>query len=177
MFRITPSRRRICKPLIRKNYRSFSSMCIQNAITRKTIVKAMSNILYREIRAICSDKFSSLWRDKSLESLIALDFDQIIEEMNSKTPTLLTLLKNCLKTKTPRSNGKIMLAMTAGIIFKHRRSSCSLLQHAISLVLYAGHSAKQVHNFFNSIGHNILLLWIKFKNVATRIVFTDCLQQ
>ena len=93
-------------------------MCIQNAITWKTIVKAMSNILNREIRAICSDKFSSHWRDKSLESLIALDFDQIIEEMNSKTPTLLTLLKNCLKTKTPRSNGKIMLAMTAGIIFK-----------------------------------------------------------
>ena len=142
-------------------------MCIQNAITRKTIVKAMSNILNREI-AICSDKFSSLWRDKSLESLIALDFDQIIEEMNSKTPTLLTLLKNCLKTKTPRSNGKIMLAMTAGIIFKQR---------AISLVLYAGYSAKQVHNFFIALGTNILLLWIKFKNVATRIVFTDCLQQ
>ena len=160
MFCITPSRRRICKPLIKIIFKHVHTKCHNKRL---------------ELYALTSFHLSgeiSFW-----ESLISLDFDQIFEEMNSKTPTLLTLLKNCLKTKTPRSNGKIMLAMTAGIIFKHRRSSCSLLQRVISLVLYAGHSAKQVHNFLIALGTNILLLWIKFKNVATRIVFTDCLQQ
>ena len=40
----------------------------------------------------------------------------------------------------------MILVVIAGIIFKHRRSSCSLVQQMVSLVLYAGHASKQVGN-------------------------------
>jgi len=93
---------------------------------------------------MCSDKFPSVLRNKSVEGLMALDFSAIIKELNSQAPTLLSLLKSCLKTKTPRSNEDVILVVIAGIIFKHRQPSCSLVQRVISLILYAGHSAKQV---------------------------------
>ena len=67
--------------------------------------------------------------------------DTIIAELVCKAPTL---LRSCLKTKTSRPNLSLLITVIAAIICKQRRSSCSLFQRLISLVLYAGHSAKQV---------------------------------
>lgn len=145
-FQITPTRRRICRPLIRKNYQSFSNQCAQNACTRKAMIKTVSCILSREIAGICSDKHHSVVRSKSIEVLSSFDCKEIIDELCSHAPTLLSLLRACLKTKAPRSNEDLILAVISGIILKHRRPSCSLIQQVISLILYAGHSAKQVCN-------------------------------
>lgn len=144
-FKITPSRRKICKPLIRRNFQSFSIKCFENVVTRKAIIKKICGMLRQEVSAICSDNYSTVMRDKNSEALIEFDFAKIIEEMELKTPTLLYLLQNCLKANTPRGNEKAVLAIIASMIFKHRRSSCSLLQRIISLILYAGHTAKQVN--------------------------------
>ncbi len=92
-----------------------------------------------------SDNYSTVMRDKNSEALIEFDFAKIIEEMELKIPTLLYFLQNSLKANTPRGNEKAVLAIIASMIFKHRRSSCSLLQRTISLILYAGHTAKQVN--------------------------------
>ncbi len=144
-FKITPSRRKICKPLIRRNFQSFSIKCFENIVTRKAIIKKICGMLRQEVSAICSDNYSTVMRDKNSEALIEFDFAKIIEEMELKTPTLLYFLQNCLKANTPRGNEKAVLAIIASMIFKHRRSSCSLLQRIISLILYAGHTAKQVN--------------------------------
>lgn len=95
---------------------------------------------------MCSDKFPSVLRSKSKEALVKFDFNAIVEELASQAPVLLTLLRSCLKTKTPRLNlnEDPIVVMIAAIICKHRRSSCSLVQRMTSLILYAGHSAKQV---------------------------------
>lgn len=106
------------------------------------MVKRISSLVNREVAAVCSDSYCSVWRSQSVE---AFDHAAIIQELHSRAPTLFTLLKACLKTKTPRENEDLILTVIAGIIFKHRRPSCSLVQRVISLILYAGHSAKQVH--------------------------------
>ena len=141
-FQVTPTRRRICRPLIWKNYQSFSNQCAQNTCTRKAMIKAVSCIISREIAAICSDKHHSVVRSKSIEVLPSLDCKEMIDALYSHAPTLLSLLRALLKTRVPRSNADLILAVINGIILKHRRPSCSLIQHVISLILYAGHSAK-----------------------------------
>ena len=65
-------------------------------------------------------------------------------EMESKAPTLLSLLKQCLLTRKPRKHTEDVIVMIATIFCKHRRPSACQLQRAISLILYAGHSSKQV---------------------------------
>ena len=59
-------------------------------------------------------------------------------------PTLFSLLRSALRTKTSRRNEGMIIVVIAGIISKHRRSCCSLVQQMVSLVLYAGHASKQV---------------------------------
>lgn len=77
-----------------------------------------------------------------------IDIISILKELHSQAPILLSLLRGCLKTKKRRQNEDVMLGVIAGLICKHRRSSCSLIQRVVSLVLYAGHSAKQVKIWF-----------------------------
>ena len=127
-FQVTPTRRRICRPIVRKNYQSFSNQCAQNA-TRKAIIKTVSCIISREIAAICSDKHHSVVHSKSIEVLSSFDCKEIIDELYSHAPTLLSLLRACLKTRVPRSNADLILAVISGIILKHRQPSCSLIQH------------------------------------------------
>ncbi len=76
-FKVTPSRRKICKPLIRRNFQSFSIKCFENVVTRKAI--------RQEVAAICSDNYSTVMRDKNSEALIEIDFAKIIEEMEMKS--------------------------------------------------------------------------------------------
>ena len=59
-------------------------------------------------------------------------------EMESKAPTLLSLL-----TRKPRKHTEDVIVI-ASIFCKHRRPSACQLQRTISLILYAGHSSKQV---------------------------------
>ncbi len=110
------------------------------------MVKTVSRILNHEVIAMCSDKYYSAVRNKSVESLSSFDAKTIIQELHSHAPTLVILLRACLKTRVPRRNSDLILVAILGIILKHRRSSCSLIQNVISLILYAGHSAKQVRN-------------------------------
>lgn len=141
---MTPARRQICKPLIRKNFPTFAKKCVQNTTTRKAMVKTMGRILNKEVARMCSNKFNSVLKSKTKESLEKFEIDIVIKELACQAPTLLSLLKSCLKTKTLRSNSSLLMVMITGMICKHRSSSCSLLQRMTSLILYAGHSAKQV---------------------------------
>lgn len=147
---MTPSRRQICKPLLRRNFPSFAKKCTQNVTTRKAMIKSLSSILKKEVAALCSNTFPSVMRCKPKQISVDFGFKSLLKELSCQAPTLLELLKSCLKTKTPRVNVNLIVAMIAALICKHRRSSCSLLQRVISLVLYSGHSSKQVaiHSFF-----------------------------
>lgn len=146
-YNVTPTRRRICKPLIRRSYRSFAVNCVRkNKVTKAAIVKIIGQELQSEIAAICSDDFNSITRQKSNRAL--QDFSHVkismLKEMETRTPILLTLLKHCLQTRKPRKNTDAVIVMIVSLLCKHRRPSACQLQRIVSLILYAGHSSKQV---------------------------------
>ena len=146
-YTVTPTRRRICKPLIRRSYRSFAVNSVQkNKITRAAIVKTIGQELQKEVAAICSDDFNSVTRQKP-QSVIE-NFSHVkqslLKEMMTRAPTLMTLLKQCLKTKKPRKNTDAVMTMIVPLMCKHRRPSACQFQRMISLILYAGHCSKQV---------------------------------
>lgn len=98
----------------------------------KALVKTISRTLNKEITSMCSDRILSVFRCKT-ESSVNFDFGAIIDiisilkELHSQAPILLSLLRGCLKTKKRRQNEDVMLGVIAGLICKHRRSSCSLI--------------------------------------------------
>ena len=141
---MTPGRRCICKSLIRKNYPSFAKKCVQNVVSRKALVKIIGRTLTTEVAAMCSQRFDSILRTKCKESMLKFKFRTIISELQNQAPTLLALLQSCLKTKSLRANHHSIVAVIAAMICKHRNSKCSLLHKIMSLIMYTGHSAKQV---------------------------------
>lgn len=144
---VTPSRRRICKPLLRKTYSSFASKTMKNSTTRKAMVNALGRMLQSEVAALCSCKSKSVLAQKpkdigDFHSMIS----SLMDDMKASSPTLLSLLKWTLKTRTARANTDVIIAMITSIMCKHRKSSVCQFQRIISLILYTGHSSKQVIN-------------------------------
>ncbi len=147
MYTVTPNRRRICRPLVRRSYTSFAIQCVKkNQATKQAVVNVVGQVLRSEIAAICSDNFNSIMRDKSVMSV--QNFKNVAtslhSELRSKAPTLLYLLMSCLKTAKPRRNTEYIVVVVVSILCKHRRPSACLIQRIISLILYVGHASKQV---------------------------------
>ena len=161
-YNVTPLRRRICKPLIRRSYKAFAVNSVRkNATTKAAIVKIVGQDLQKEIAAICSDNFESVTRQKS--NSIMTDFSHVkaslLHEIKIRAPTLFSLLNLCLKTRKPRKNVDAIVVMIASLLCKHRRPSACQLQRFISLILYAGHSNKQVSEH-----DSYVLMWLLLFN-------------
>ena len=121
---------------------------MKRAAIKIAIVVSMGRILQNEVAAICSDNFESILRLKTKDSV--KDINHIIstikKELNRKAPTLLSLLQWCKKV---RSNSDELIATIVSIMCKHRRPSACIIQRVISLILYSGHSSKQVRDTIN----------------------------
>lgn len=89
---------------------------------------------------MCSDSFQSILRLKTNDSVKNFHhiITTIIHEMQRNTPTLLSLLKSCLKTRKPRPNTDVFLAVIMCIICKNRRPAACIIQRVFSLLLYTG---------------------------------------
>ena len=68
----------------------------------------------------------------------------MLKEMRENAPTLFSILMSALKTRTKRKNTDEIILVLLSIICKHQRNSSCLLQSIVSMVLYTGHSSKQV---------------------------------
>ena len=93
------------RPLVKKNYNSFASKCMKRAAIKNAMVVSMGRILQNQVAAMCSDNFESILRLKTKDSVKDINYiiSTINKELNSKAPTLLSLLQWCLKKKV-RSN-------------------------------------------------------------------------
>ena len=68
----------------------------------------------------------------------------VLQELHVHAHNLLHLLNSITSTKTDRDNQKAIIGMCASILLKHRYSKMSLVQKIVSVILYAGHTSKQV---------------------------------
>ena len=146
-YRLTPTRRRLCRSLIRSSLNSFAIQAVKrNASTRAIIVKVVGEMLHKEVACLCSDDLNSIMKQKDVNCY--KKFDMIIEKINGEielvAPILFSLLQSCLKTRRPRTNTRELVAVIVSILCKHRRPEVCLLQKIFSLILYVGHASKQV---------------------------------
>ena len=130
---------------MKNSYNSFASKCMKGASIKNAMVTTIGRILQSEIAALCSDNVDSIMRLKTKGSV--KDFNHIIstinKELQTKTPTPLSLLQWCFQKKLS-SNTDVLIAAIVSIMCKHRNPSACILQRIISLISYSGHSSKQV---------------------------------
>ena len=124
----------------RKAYRSFAKHAVSNQAVRKHIIVGLQKFLKMEMKALCSDSYLLTKDKKSLSTFSWSDFYEIIR---ARAPTVLTFLEACVSQSSSLDTTTIV-GVCAAVMAKARRSSASLVQQIISIILYSGHSGKKV---------------------------------
>ena len=144
MYVLTPSRKPIGKAVARGSRQAMAVGCFNELETRKYLLKHMGVILRNELKVMCSDNTSSILQSLDIAKLKEFSWDKLLDELKSNTPVFLHILQECTRTRKPRPNQDAVVCVCAAILLKHRFAKMSLLQRVLSLILYAGHSGKQV---------------------------------
>ncbi len=166
-FTLTPSRKALGKTLGRANRRSFAKHAVHDRRIRGFILANMSKVRKNEIRQLCSE---SVLLRSTKEDLCSFSWSHVCEELNRRAPCILSLLKSCIPESSPFDKQAIACTCLA-ILVKARRQSACLVQKVVSLILYAGHTSKQVSDLihsYSSIGaHTTPTATLKSNNVNT----------
>lgn len=141
---LTPRRKRVVKPLVRRSHCTVVRHCLKDLRLRNHLISGIGQILQKEVASLCSGNTTSLLNDKSVNALETFSWDDLLDEIESRSPTLLALMKWCTKTKKPRKNKKSIIAFLVAILCRHRRPTFSIVQRLISMILYSGHASKRV---------------------------------
>ena len=115
--------------------------CLED-LTKKYLFEFIGLKLRRELRNMVSDSTNSLLRSKSAEDMQLFSWSRVLDELAQHAPTLLFILRACVKTKTVKKDTTSIIGACAVILLKHRYNKMSMFQNIVSIVLYAGHTSK-----------------------------------
>ena len=105
-------------------------------------------MIRNEIKKLCSPATNSVLSSQTLSDLNDFTWDKLHCELGSHAPVLyVRYFARVDQYRTPRLNRKAVVGMCASLLLKHCYSKMSLVQKILSLILYAGHSGKQVMMF------------------------------
>ena len=112
---------------------------------RKILIEKVGRTARLELTTMCSERVNSVLQRSSKDVYHTFEYDEIFAELEEHTPLLLAVFKSCTRTSKPRSNQKAVIVMCMAILLKYRYGKMSLIQRIVSVILYAGHSGKQVN--------------------------------
>lgn len=111
----------------------------------KYMLNKVGHMIQAEIAKLCTEKFAlGLLEARNKDDLVSFDWRKLTSVLEKHLPLLYHILLSATKTKTNRPNRDAVIGMCVAMICKLRRPKMSVVQKILSLVLYAGHSAKQV---------------------------------
>ena len=135
------------KLLARGTRKSLASQCLRQPNCRLHVLDGIGRIVASEIKALCSLSFNSVLRNTDVTDLKTFSWEKVLSEAKNCAPTLLQLLESCTRPRighSPKPNRKVIIGLCICILCRYRCPSMSLFQKIVSVILYAGHSAKQV---------------------------------
>lgn len=125
---------------------------MKDPVIRKIILKQVGRMVHSEIVSLSkgnthSGAISCLLsanKDAVKDDVMNFDWEKLNCELKTCTPILHQMLHAASSTKVDRPNRDAVICTIIAIICKIRRPSMSMVQKIVSLILYSGHSAKQV---------------------------------
>ena len=139
----TPNSRRLVKKFGRGSKQAAVENCFKDPITKSYLIRILQTIVHKEIQSLCSDKVNSVLRRADIRNF---NWDQLLEEVQCHAPVFFAIIQSCAHTTTPRMNKKPVIGICIAVLLKHKFHKLCLIQKLISIVLYAGHAGKEVHN-------------------------------
>lgn len=143
-YNLTPSRKKVGKAVARGSKKAVIRECIKDPLMHKYTIQILGRQLRIELASLCSEAANSILRKQSPDALYGFSWGKLHDELQARAPTFLSLLEMCTYTRKPRRNRMGVIGMCAALLLKYRFGKMSLVQRVVSLLLYAGHSGKQV---------------------------------
>lgn len=140
----TPWRKATITRLARRNMQSFSSTIANESVTAGPVLNQFAANIRKEMKLICSDEHNSIIRNATDGNKI-FKWDHLFSELSSCMPAFVSLLLSIIP-KGKNDERRIMLVcVIISMILKWRFPKISLLQRAISVLLYGNGCSKQVN--------------------------------
>ena len=141
---MTPTRKTMVKAVARRSKLTIARECMKDQNTRNYVMKCISRTIQLEMKEMCSHEANSILKQQLPTNFKEFSWDTLLGEVQTYAPVLYSFMNACTKTKTPRSNRKATIGICIAMLLKYRYRNMCLVQKIVSLILYAGHSAKQV---------------------------------
>ena len=143
-YTLTPSRKKIGKAVAHGSKKALAKQCMEDPVTKRHLFDLVGLSLRREMKVMVSDSTNSLLKSQEVERMKSFSWASVLDELTNNTPTLLFFLHECTNTKKNHPNTLAIIGACAAILLKHRLNRMSVFQKMVSIVLYAGHTSKQV---------------------------------
>ena len=139
----SPWGRKNVKRIVRKNYASLSSCLVSSPRTSDHVISNICQTIHKETKRICSISHDSILRDTH-EAVKSFSWQTVFLELKNNMPTLMKISGALIPD---HKSNKSVICLIACMILKKRLGKMSLVQRAISILLYSNGCSKQV-NFF-----------------------------
>ena len=121
------------------NFRAAAKKVATSEETSEQILNALTQQMREEMKEVCSKKYNSILRD-SHEAVKMFSWETIWLEFEAKVPTLFQFFEKLL----PKAEKKF-LAFVISLLLKKHCKHMSLVQRAVSVLLYGNAAKKQIH--------------------------------
>ena len=135
----TPRRKHIIKRTVCRFHTALASDMVKSPSTSSQVVSKVALKIREEMKALSSNQHDSILRPKyTVEALKYFEWERIWLELSANLPTLTSLLELIVKKNKP------LICLISSQLLKCRHPQLGLAQRAVSIMLHAHGTQKQV---------------------------------
>lgn len=117
--------------------------CMKDDDVKKYILKLVGDIVRAEIKKLCSVDAQSVLQKGDADTIKSFTWQILMSELSTHTPVLKCILEATCPKKT-QPNFTAVVCVCVALLARSRNRQVSLISKILSLILYAGHSSKEV---------------------------------
>ena len=144
-FLLTPQRKHLGKAVARRSKRAIAAECMKDHAVQKHILKLVGKMVHAEIKKFCSDGANSILKRDDPQCIKTFSWESFNSEVSKFAPILKGILQATCKARMSKTHFNVVMCVCVALLLRNRNPRMNLIQKIISLVLYGGHSSKQVH--------------------------------
>ena len=129
------------KRLARRSLNSLASSVATSSHTSDVIIGQVSRSIRDEMKTLCSMEHDSILRDCN-DGIKFFSWETVYAELVRMMPTFMKILSIIITGN--ESKKKVLMCIISSIVLKSRMHQMSLVQRAISVLLYGNGCTKEV---------------------------------
>lgn len=142
-FLLIPQRKHLGKAVARRSKTAIAAECMKDRAVQKHILKLVGKMVHAEIKKFCSHSANSILKRDDPQCIKTFSWESFNCEISKFAPVLKSILQATCKTRVSSTNFNVVMCVCVALL-RNRDPRMNLIQKIISLLLYGGHSSKQV---------------------------------